>query len=246
LGPSLFDIQFAINRDWSLKTGRPLSEALKVQWTGPHFLFVRAVLPERARRRPVWAAPEVGGQVLPKTSRRAALPAQLSCPLGERAVDSGGPHHGAFLIDRYETTNNQFKKFIDSGGYRKPEYWKQDFEQNGRKLTWEEAMRLFRDSSGRPGPATWEFGEYPQGQEDYPVGGVSWHEATAYAESVGKQSPCHFHRSTPDHFDSPRQNFPASSVSISCAIDEPLYIAVAITVPQQPFKTHSLRAFPAA
>jgi dienelactone hydrolase len=100
---------------------------------------------------------------------------------------------GAFLIDRYETTNKQFKKFIDSGGYRKPEYWKQDFEQNGRKLTWEEATQLFRDFSGRPGPASWEFGEYPQGQEDYPVSGVSWYEAAAYAEFAGKQLPTIYH-----------------------------------------------------
>ena len=100
---------------------------------------------------------------------------------------------GAFLIDRYETTNKQFKKFIDSGGYRKPEYWTQDFVLNGRKLTWEEAMQLFRDSSGRPGPATWELGEYPQGQQDYPVSGVSWYEAAAYAEFAGKQLPTIYH-----------------------------------------------------
>ncbi len=99
----------------------------------------------------------------------------------------------AFLIDRYEITNRQFKQFIDGGGYRKREYWKQDFVQSGRKLSWEEAMQLFRDSTGRPGPSTWELGEYPQGREDCPVNGVSWYEAEAYAEFAGKQLPTIFH-----------------------------------------------------
>ena len=94
---------------------------------------------------------------------------------------------GAFLIDHYEITNRKFKQFIDAGGYQKREYWKQDFIQNGRKLSWEEAMRLFRDSTGRLGPSTWEFAQYPQGHDDYPVNGVSWYEASAYAEFAGKQ-----------------------------------------------------------
>ena len=99
----------------------------------------------------------------------------------------------AFLIDRYEVTNRQFRDFIDRGGYRNREYWKQAFVQDGRPLSWEEAMHLFRDSTGRPGPATWEGGEYPQGHEDYPVNGVSWYEAAAYAEFAGNQLPTIYH-----------------------------------------------------
>src|SRR5215469_2438078 len=44
-------------------------------------------------------------------------------------------------------------------------------------------------------------------------------------------STCHFQRSTPHHFDSRQRNIPASSVSISCAIDEPSYLAAATTLP---------------
>ena len=50
-------------------------------------------------------------------------------------------------------------------------------------------MDLLRDSTGRPGPATWKAGHYPEGQADYPVGGVSWYEAAAYAEFAGKSLP---------------------------------------------------------
>jgi len=54
-------------------------------------------------------------------------------------------------------------------------------------------MAEFRDATGRPGPSTWELGTYPQGRSDYPVGGVSWYEAAAYAEFVGQSLPTVYH-----------------------------------------------------
>lgn len=98
-----------------------------------------------------------------------------------------------YLLDRYEVTNRQFKEFVDAGGYRKPEYWKHGFVKDGRQLTWEAAMRLFVDKTGRPGPSTWELGDYPEGQADDPVTGVSWYEATAFAEFAGKSLPTVHH-----------------------------------------------------
>ena len=94
-----------------------------------------------------------------------------------------------YWMDRYEVTNREFKQFVDVGGYRKPEYWKQPFVENGKILSWEEAMSRFRDKAGRPGPTTWELGNYPEGQGDSPVTGVSWYEAAAYAEFTGKSLP---------------------------------------------------------
>jgi eukaryotic-like serine/threonine-protein kinase len=100
---------------------------------------------------------------------------------------------GAFVIDRYEVTNRQFRAFVDRGGYRMREYWKEAFTRDGRTLPWDEAMRAFRDSTGRPGPSTWIDGEYPGGHDDDPVGGVSWFEAAAYAEFAGKRLPTIYH-----------------------------------------------------
>jgi eukaryotic-like serine/threonine-protein kinase len=94
-----------------------------------------------------------------------------------------------FYIDRYEVTNSQYQKFVDEGGYRKPEYWKQKFLLDGRELTWQQAMDRFRDSTSRTGPATWESGHCPAGHENDPVSGVSWYEAAAYAEFAGKSLP---------------------------------------------------------
>ncbi|MBZ5494984.1 MAG: protein kinase [Acidobacteriia bacterium] len=99
----------------------------------------------------------------------------------------------AFCIDRFEVTNRQFKRFVDGGGYRKREYWQHSFLMEGHNFTWEEAMKRFVDSSGRPGPATWEAGSYREGQDDLPVGGVSWYEASAYAEYAGKSLPTLYH-----------------------------------------------------
>jgi len=51
----------------------------------------------------------------------------------------------------------------------------------------------FRDSTGRPGPATWQLGTYPEGTADFPVGGVSWYEAAAYARFARKSLPTVYH-----------------------------------------------------
>ena len=53
-------------------------------------------------------------------------------------------------------------------------------------------MKLFVDRTGQPGPSTWELGDYPEGQDDYPVSGLSWYEAAAYAEFKGKSYPRFF------------------------------------------------------
>jgi hypothetical protein len=99
----------------------------------------------------------------------------------------------AYWVDRYEVTNRQFKRFIDTGGYQNKEYWKEPFFKEGRAIAWEGALAEFVDATGRPGPSTWELGDYPKGQDDYPVSGVSWYEAAAYAESVGKSLPTIYH-----------------------------------------------------
>jgi len=99
----------------------------------------------------------------------------------------------AYWIDKYEVTNEQFKQFIDAGGYGNPQYWKHKFIKDGQELSWERAMREFRDRTGRAGPSTWEGGTYPKGKDKFPVCGVSWYEASAYAEFAGKGLPTVHH-----------------------------------------------------
>ena len=100
----------------------------------------------------------------------------------------------AYLIDRYEVTNEQFQAFVDEGGYDDPVYWQElDFVKEGRQLSWEEAVTTFQDQTGQPGPSTWKGGTYPDGQGTHPVSGVSWFEAAAYARFVCKSLPTVYH-----------------------------------------------------
>jgi cephalosporin-C deacetylase-like acetyl esterase len=98
-----------------------------------------------------------------------------------------------FFIDKFEVTNAQYKKFMDAGGYQDPKYWKFPFSKDGHTLQFRDAMQLFRDKTDRPGPSTWELGTFASGEDDFPVSGVSWYEAAAYAEFVGKSLPTVYH-----------------------------------------------------
>jgi serine/threonine protein kinase len=92
-----------------------------------------------------------------------------------------------FAIDRYEVTNADFKRFVDAGGYTRHEFWDALFT-GPSGISWD-VVRRFVDRTGRPGPATWEAGAPPAGQERHPVSGVSWYEAAAYARFAGKSLP---------------------------------------------------------
>jgi hypothetical protein len=98
-----------------------------------------------------------------------------------------------YWLDRFEVTNRQFKEFVDQGGYQRRDYWQEPFIEGKRSVPWEEAVDRFRDATGRPGPATWKSGTYVDGQAEFPVGGVSWYEAAAYAAFVGKSLPTIHH-----------------------------------------------------
>jgi tRNA A-37 threonylcarbamoyl transferase component Bud32 len=124
-----------------------------------------------------------------------------------------------YWIDQYEVTNRQFKAFVDAGGYQKQEYWKFDFVRDGKHLTWQQAMAEFKDAAGRPGPKDWIEGHYAKGQDDYPVTGISWYEAAAYAEFSGKSLPTiyHWNRAAGPNtaaFIVPASNFNASGGSV--------------------------------
>jgi tRNA A-37 threonylcarbamoyl transferase component Bud32 len=151
---------------------------------------------ELAGYRPYEAAPWFGFEDPFPLDRVGTIP--------DRVIHVPGGHFGpgkedqelrleGFLIDRDEVTNRRFKAFVDAGGYQRPELWREPFLLEGRRLGWAEAVARFIDASGRPGPSTWHLGTYPAGQDDYPVGGVSWYEAMAYAAFEGREVPTVFH-----------------------------------------------------
>ena len=159
---------------------------------------VRLVSPGYATVDLVVATPlgQVVGSIRATLDRPGTLPAgMVRVPGAKVELEIPGLEQlpaaqvGDHLIDRTEVTNREFKAFVDAGGYRNRDLWRQPLVRDGHPLRWEEAMAAFHDRTGRPGPATWEQGDYPEGQGDFPVTGVSWHEAAAYAVFVGKELP---------------------------------------------------------
>lgn len=98
-----------------------------------------------------------------------------------------------FLMDRTEVSNRDYARFLRADGYAKREYWKHPFRQDGKEISFETAMQRFRDVTGRAGPSTWKLGSFPDGEEDFPVRGISWYEADAYLTFAGKQLPTIYH-----------------------------------------------------
>ncbi len=136
-------------------------------------------------------APETGSKMnFPLDASHAAPAGMVYSPADTWAnyvafIGWVGPYKlPAFYIDRYEVTNREYQAFVDARGYEKSVYWPALADASPSPPS-----ALFRDTTGRPGPATWIAGHYPEGKADFPVSGVSWYEAAAYANFSGKQLP---------------------------------------------------------
>ena len=79
-----------------------------------------------------------------------------------------------FVMDKYEVTNKEYKKFMDGDGYNKREYWTEDGWQ------WKLSNSINK-------PLYWDDPKY--NQEENPVVGVSWYESYAYTKWSGKRLP---------------------------------------------------------
>lgn len=102
--------------------------------------------------------------------------------MGSTAETDEQPVHvvylDAFYIDKYEVTNAEFAVFIDAGGYNTQAFWSAE--------GW-----AYRLAANWTQPSSWESGEYHSGPSwpGFPVRGISYYEAEAYANFVGKRLP---------------------------------------------------------
>lgn len=85
----------------------------------------------------------------------------------------------AFWIDKYEVTNAEYEVFLNAAGYTTQAYW------SSAGWTWVTGVQ------GRTQPLYWGQDAYRSGPgwPGFPVLGVNWHEAEAYANFVGKRLP---------------------------------------------------------
>lgn len=161
--------------------------------------FQKAGYKDAFRMSSDWFRPRMGNLSVALEKADAAVPGMVKIPGGIYQPEIFGIQHQEqvklddYWMDEYEVSNEAFKRFVDQGGYQKQEYWKVPFIKDGKTLEWKEAMAFFVDRSGRPGPREWELGDYPEGRGKYPVTGVSWYEAAAYARFVGKELPSVYH-----------------------------------------------------
>lgn len=86
----------------------------------------------------------------------------------------------ALLAAKYPVTNTQFDRFIQADGYSNPDYWGGEDSPGWRwRLT--EHNAEWRGAGPVTQPEYWQRPRFGKDRRGYPVVGVSWYEAAAYA-----------------------------------------------------------------
>ena len=95
----------------------------------------------------------------------------VRCP---SCADNGGD----LMVMKYPVTNAQFERFIQAGGYENPTCWG---GEEGEGWRWCVRGKRVWSSAGTDEPEYWHNPRFGQERRGYPVVGVSWYEAMAYA-----------------------------------------------------------------
>ena len=96
-------------------------------------------------------------------------------------IDFGRITFEPFSISKTEVSNLDFKGFVDNGGYENEKYWDFPIIIDGKEYTYDIAIKSFVGKHGKYGPLDWSYGKFGTNRENFPVTGISWFEARAYA-----------------------------------------------------------------
>ncbi len=107
------------------------------------------------------------------------LDAWVLCP---RCADGGGD----LLAAKYPVSNVQFERFIQDKGYEDPRWWGGDKSPGWRWRMTEHNIE-WRGKGPVTQPEYWQTPRFGKDRHGYPVVGVSWYEAAAYAAWLTKQ-----------------------------------------------------------
>lgn len=123
------------------------------------------------------------------------------------AFDNEGPRHRVFLepyaLDHDLVTNGDWLRFIEDGGYSRPEFWLADGWAKVKAEGWDAPLYWSRDAAGHW--ATMSLTGRHAVEPSQPVRHISAYEADAYARWAGKRLPTeaeweHAARQAPDAF----------------------------------------------
>ncbi len=141
------------------------------------------------RDKQKWGARADGAELVKKSKRELEQRMALT-PAGSVTIaNTLGAEPGSaeeeiavdpYLLDIHCVTNARYQKFVDAGGYEELEYWPQEI--------WPHLIEL-KDLTGQPSPRFWRHCRHDSRFADYPVVGVSWYEAQAYALWIGQRLP---------------------------------------------------------
>ena len=92
---------------------------------------------------------------------------------------------GDFLMG---STNEDLHHSAEIDEFPQQRVWVEAFYIDIHEVTNTE-YKVFVDSMKAEPPHHWMNGSYPVGRDGYPVSGISWYDATRYAEFVGKRLP---------------------------------------------------------
>lgn len=167
-----------------------------LQHESQHCETIAIVLALRALHRLENSPPAIEPCALPATIEqqdiRSARPTPLQevlipagkFPMGCDAIDALDNERSVhwlelpdYYIDVYPVTQGEFWQFIQADGYQRSEFWSVEGRQWLHKQNLQQKIQL---------PKYW-CGD--RRSADYPVQGVSWYEADAYARFMGKRLP---------------------------------------------------------